>query len=214
MTLDWNETIYRGALSYILDSSRVFALFLKILREKSCAPHFAVAFIPAPAYFLTDFSLGIRDNFAHRALAAAASRARAAGLSLLRIFRFPVGFRFGARVGAGTGVGVAAGGSTAGKERGKSDQRLLPARTRGWRQEAEHEHYIFFEGGFGRDLLAIAVVQFAGMAAQLFDGRDAQTGMGEGVNEHIQQRDEFGVVEGLLVVEVEPVLKLAFSEAQ
>jgi hypothetical protein len=51
-------------------------------------------------------------------------------------------------------------------------------------------------------------------AAQLFDGRGAQTGVGEGVNGHIQQRDQFGVVEGVLVVVVEPVLKLDFSKAQ
>ena len=63
-------------------------------------------------------------------------------------------------------------------------------------------------------LLAIAVVHFAGMAAQLFDGRGAQAGVGEGVDEHIQQGNKLGVVEGLLVVVAEPVLKLDFSETQ
>jgi len=98
--------------------------------------------------------------------------------------------------------------------KGKSGKRLLPASPQGRRQIAEHEFDVFFEGGLGGGLLGIAVVQFAGMTAQLLDVRGAQTGVGEGVNEHIQQRDEFGVVEGLLVVVVEPATKLGFSEAQ
>ena len=79
---------------------------------------------------------------------------------------------------------------------------------------AEHELDVFFEGALRCGLLAMAVVHLTGMAAQSFDGRGAQTGVGKGVNEHIQHRDEFGVVEGLLVVVLKPVLKLGFSEAQ
>ena len=75
------------------------------------------------------------------------------------------------------------------RQRSKSVERLLPARPQGRRQIAEHEIDVFFEGGLRCGLLAIAVVHFAGMAAQLFDGRGAQTGVGEGVNEHIQQRE-------------------------
>jgi hypothetical protein len=73
---------------------------------------------------------------------------------------------------------------------------------------------IFFEGGLRFGLLAIAVVHFAGMAAQLFNLRGAQAGVGEGVDEHIQQGNELGVVEGLLVVVAEPVIELDFSETQ
>ena len=78
------------------------------------------------AHLLAAFYLGIRDDFVHRALAAAAIRARAAGLNLLRIFRFPVDFRWGARVEAGTRVGAAAERSTAGKETADAGASSIP----------------------------------------------------------------------------------------
>jgi hypothetical protein len=52
------------------------------------------------------------------------------------------------------------------------------------------------------------------MAAQLCNGRGTQASVGEGVDEHIQQGNELGVVEGLLVVVAEPVIELDFSETQ
>jgi len=70
-------------------------------------------------------------------------------------------------------------------EESNSGDRLLPARPLGRRQVAEQELDAFLEGGLRFGLLAIAVVHFAGMAAQLFDKRAAQAGVGEGVNEHI-----------------------------
>jgi hypothetical protein len=59
-----------------------------------------------PTHFFAPFCLAIRDTFAHRAFAAATSRARMAGLNRHRAFRFTEGFRLGAWVGAGTGVPV------------------------------------------------------------------------------------------------------------
>src|ERR1035437_2727081 len=88
----------------------------------------------------------------------------------------------------------------------------LPARPHGGRQEAEHESEVLFDGRSA--LLAVALVHLAGMAAQLLDGSGGQAGGGEGVDEHIQQGNEVGVVEGVLVVISEPVLDLAFAEMQ
>lgn len=100
------------------------------------------------------------------------------------------------------------------RQKSKSGERLLPARSRGSRQEAEHDLGIFLEVGLMCGFPAIAVVHFAGMTAQLFDRGGAQTSVGEGVDEHVQQRNELGVVEGVVGVVTEPVIELDFSETQ
>ena len=99
-------------------------------------------------------------------------------------------------------------------EESNSGDRLLPASPLGRRQVAEQEIDAFLEGGLRFGLLAIAVVHFAGMAAQLLNGRGTQAGVGEGADEHIQQRNELGVGEGLLIVVAEPVIELDFPETQ
>src|ERR1035437_2372896 len=88
----------------------------------------------------------------------------------------------------------------------------LPARPHGGRQEAEHESEVLFDGRSA--LLAVALVHLAGMAAQLLDGSGGEAGVRGGVDEHIQQGNEVGGVEGGFVVISEPVLDLAFAEMQ
>ena len=79
---------------------------------------------------------------------------------------------------------------------------------------AEHELPVGFEGALRRGLLAVVVVHFAGMAAQLLDRRGSQASVSEGLHEHIQQGNELGVVKGVLVVVAKPVIELDLPEVQ
>jgi hypothetical protein len=72
------------------------------------------------------FFLPISNILAQRALAAAAIRARAAGLTLLVTFRLPAGFRLGVRAGARMGVGDDAGGSSGSAGTGEAGANSMP----------------------------------------------------------------------------------------